>query len=265
MERTSNARSRLHEALGELVAAKSRETRLCVAADHAYLYVVRTQESDGLVLHAPATHHLAGDHKLSQRGAQWLRTNGFSRPGGRRDFCRVLEHPPRPEDLARECAQILAQAYGVELATPTLRLEHDDRAHPSNDEVKDAMRTLAASRSHEDRLVLYNALVNATLLVPVDPEADDAADGPEVWINLDPSSDTPVFGVCTDWAQLRMWSLHASEYIPTPGAEFFEEFMETPSASLRINPEGSVGGELYRHEIEMIVKGIRRWHKKHAH
>ena len=59
-----------------------------------------------------------------------------------------------------------------------------------------------------------------------------------------------------------MWSLHITEYQPLHGAEFFEELIETPAVGLRINPNGDVGGELFRHELEMIVKGVRRWQGK---
>jgi len=254
-----NSTAELRDSLLAMTASKSDCTRVCARAEHAYVIVERTSLSRGLDLIAPASHHLDGDHKLSQEGAQWLRGRGFERGRGRRDFRSAVPAATPHEELATQIEEILDRAYGVGASNVRARVEHDNRVHPANDDLVEAMRRLATTRDHGDRIQLYNTLVNATLLVPFAPAAPDSADGPDAWCELDGDPSKPVFAAFTDWPHLRMWSLEFTEYQPLHGAEFLEEIIATPAAGLRINPSGEVGGELFRHELETIVKGIRQW------
>lgn len=249
----------LHNSLASMTASKSECSRVRAGAEHAYVLVERGQGARGLEMIAPASHHLQGHHKLSQEGAQWLRTQGFSRGKGRRDFRCTLPSTTGHVELAGRIEEILHRAYGVTVANLCAQVQHDDRVHPTNEEVVENMRRLASTRDHGDRLRMYNSLVNGTLLVPFSPDANESADGPDAWCELDGDPANPVFGVFTDWAHLRMWSLEITEYQPVHGAEFFEEIVETAAVGLRINPGGDVGGELYRHELDTIVKGIHQW------
>jgi hypothetical protein len=230
-----------------------------VGAEHAYILIERGPGTTGLEMIAPASHHLHGAHKLSQEGAQWLRAQGFTRGKGRRDFRCSLPSTASHAELADRILEILQRAYGVTITNLRAQVEHDDRVHPTNEEIVEAMRRLATTRDHGDRLRMYNSLVNGTLLVPFSPEANESADGADAWCELDGDPAKPVFGVFTDWAHLRMWSLEITDYQPVHGAEFFEEIVETPAVGMRINPGGDVGGELYRHEVDTIIKGIHQW------
>jgi hypothetical protein len=254
-----NCRDELHKSLVAMTVSKSDCTRVIVSSGHAYVIVERRSGARDFELLAPASLHLDGAHKLSQEGAQWLRGHGFERSRGSRDFRSTVPATIPHTDLTDQIEEILGRAYGVEVSDHCARTEHDDRAHPSNGDVIEAMRRLSTTRDHGDRLRLYNSLVNATLLVPFSPTADESMDGSDAWCELDGDRDKPVFAVFTDWDHLRMWSLRSTEYQPLHGAEFFEELMETPAVGLRINPRGDVGGELFRHEFEMIAKGIRQW------
>lgn len=262
MAETENDETALKEALASMLTSKSLAARVQVSCDHAYVYVTHERGAPTLAIVAPSSRHLPDGVRLEQTGAQWLRREGFERPSGGRCFTLRLPIPSSLGDLSARCVEVLRCAYGCAPGEPVVAtLSHDDRRHPSNDEVVEAMRRLASSRSHDDRLRLYNELVNATFLVPVSPDADVSDDGPDAWVNLEDPSQI-VFAVFTDLPQMRAWKLDADEYLPTHGAEFFEEFMESGAVGLRINPGGTVGGELYRHEVELIVKGIRRWRGK---
>ena len=249
-------------ALAAMLTSKSLAARVQVSCGDGYVYVTHERGAPTLAIVAPSSRHLADGTRLEQSGAQWLRREGFERPSGGRSFTLRMPIPSSLSDLAARCVEVLHQAYGCAPGESVVHvLSHDDRSHPSNEEVVEAMRRLASSRSHDDRLRLYNELVNATFLVPVSPDADESDDGADAWVNLEDSSQI-VFAVFTDLPQMRAWKLDADEYLPTHGAEFFEEFMESGAVGLRINPGGTVGAELYRHEVELIVKGIRRWRGK---
>jgi hypothetical protein len=40
--------------------------------------------------------------------------------------------------------------------------------------------------------------------------------------------------------------------------------MERDAASVRINPEGDVGGELHRNEVEMLVRAVETFRRRHS-
>ena len=40
--------------------------------------------------------------------------------------------------------------------------------------------------------------------------------------------------------------------------------LERNPVSLRINPEGDLGGELYAHEIEMLVRAVAAFRARHG-
>lgn len=251
----------LRDALTSVLTTKSRAARVRVGCGDAYLYVARERGASTLSLVAPSTRHLPEGRALGQPGAQWLRREGFERAGGGRSFTLRLPPPANLDDLGRRCREVLSRAYECATDAPlTVAVTHDDRDHPGNDEIVDAMRRLAGSRTHDDRLRLYNELVNGTFLVPVALDADPSDDGADVWFDVGDDGET-VFAIFTDLSQLRAWRLETEDYLPMHGAEFFEEFMESAAVGLRINPGGTVGGELYRHEVELIVRGIHHWRK----
>ena len=46
------------------------------------------------------------------------------------------------------------------------------------------------------------------------------------------------------------------------GSELFENAAAQNVASVRINPGGDVGGELSRHEVDMLVEVVRRFRRE---
>ena len=106
----------LHNSLASMTASKSECSRVHAGAEHAYVLIERGQGVRDLEMIAPASHHLQGHHKLSQEGAQWLRTQGFSRGKGRRDFRCTLPSTTGHAELAGRIEEILHRAYGVTVA-----------------------------------------------------------------------------------------------------------------------------------------------------
>ena len=61
---------------------------------------------------------------------------------------------------------------------------------------------------------------------------------------------------------LRLWEPRGHEYWPIHGSELFEMALERNPVSLRINPDGDVGGELYAHEVEMLVRAVQTFRSR---
>nr|WP_255216084.1 SseB family protein [Pseudenhygromyxa sp. WMMC2535] len=120
------------------------------------------------------------------------------------------------------------------------------------------MREVAKGWDEDKRRAMYTELLNATFLVPLDPEVGDEVDGGDAFLNFEThASGRPTLGAFSDWASLRLWEPRGWPYVPMHGSEVFELAHERQPVSFRINPNGDVGGELYGHEVEMLVQVVR--------
>jgi hypothetical protein len=115
------------------------------------------------------------------------------------------------------------------------------------------MRLLSEKRDWDTRRALYAALLDATLLVPIDPEAD-GADEP---LEVDSLGKFPVIAGFTDIDALRMWNPRGAPTAP-PRRDLVPRALARRVGSLLINPRGNVGGELYLNELESLDGALKR-------
>lgn len=251
-------RAALREALEELMRGRERARRLIVRAGAHWQVLSVTSDRRELRHQSVKSSRLPTTEKLGTREARKLRDLGFEKPPGVRDWQRVL---PRPDldGLAKDLLFIAHDIYGSEAALE-LDLEIDDREHPENPELIDAMRKLARpGYDPSDRHAMYNAMANATFLLPIDPDAGDEVDAEDAWLVVERQGDRPVYAAFTDFESLRTWRPLERDYLPVHGSEFFELLEQRRAAILRVNPDGDVGGELYAHELESLAEGVRRF------
>jgi hypothetical protein len=246
----------IHRALVEALGADDAERRVVVEAGPVYL-VVRVDD-DAITVDAPRSASLPKSHRLSTEHAHLLRGLGFDKPRPRRDFRSVRTRRAGDAgrlavELAGQLEDILVRVYAEDSA-PTARVQLDDRDPPTNPDLLDAMRDVAKPPfDHGLRIALYNALVNATFLVPLAEDGDE--DEPLV---LESLKDRPVWGVFSQLDELRAWRPRGWEWAALHGSELFPRAHEAGIASLRINPDGLVGGELYAHEVASLTEAVRR-------
>ena len=257
-------REQLLDALHRLSASKARETRLIVEAGPVYLMWIARRGAGKLEQESVASSALPPEYKLSSERGQLMRELGFAKRGGRRNWRR--EHGRDPSSLAAAAAQaldILTRVYGAEQAI-VADLVEDDTEHPDNPELIAAIRKVAKARDEPTRHAMYTALLNATLLVPIDPDPDKAdLEGSEAFMDFEThAGGRPTLGAFTDWASLRLWQPRGHGYWPIHGSELFEMAVERDPISFRVNPDGDVGGELYRHEVDMLVRAVHVFRQK---
>lgn len=265
-----------HEATAQQLAASveelfrggERARRLVVRAGPVWQVLSTRREAKGKGLRHAATKssRLPDSHKLDATRAMGMRELGFEKVGGHADWFRDLEraHVGAALELARELVYVARGLYRAseQLA---LDLEIDDREHPENPELLEAMRKIAKPGFAEaDRHAMYNAMANATFLVAVDPAATAATDPEDALLRVGELRAQPVFAAFTDFDALRAFAPLEREYLPFHGSELFALLEEKGAASVLINPEGSVGGELYRHEIAALAEGVRRFFRKRS-
>ena len=123
---------------------------------------------------------------------------------------------------------------------------------PTNPRLLEAMRAAANHQDERTRQRLYAALVNATLLVPIDLQTVDEPPFGQLPLALTDG----VYGAFTDWDALRQWAEEGHPFGLVHGTDFFMHVADQ-GGSVRVNPSGSVGGELYPSEVVMMAEAVR--------
>ncbi|KIG18103.1 hypothetical protein DB30_01990 [Enhygromyxa salina] len=265
------ARERLLDALEQLANSRAPEARLVLQTGPVYLMWIARRGEDQLEQESVSSTALPPAFKLTTERGMLLRELGFAKPSGRRNWKR--RHPRARASLVKiadETLDILARVYGADQAI-VLSICEDPREHPQNPALLAAMRELAGNKGvpggaalaaggglDARRRAMYSNMLNATFLVPINLEPDPDAEGSEAFhvFETHPSG-RPTLGVFTDWASLRLWEPRGHEYWPIHGSRMFGMALERRPVTLRINPQGDVGGELYAHEVEMLVRAVK--------
>lgn len=133
---------------------------------------------------------------------------------------------------------------------------------PANPGLVAAMRAAAERQDDATRKALYAAIANAQLLVPIAPSTQrlDAADQQPRSFGADRDG-LPSWGAFTDWDALRQWAPGGHPFGAVHGAEFLAHVHDRGRCTVRINPDGVVGGELYPAEVQMMVEAVRRFYR----
>ncbi len=129
-----------------------------------------------------------------------------------------------------------------------------------NHKLRSAMRALAKHRDWEHRKALYFALLESHVWTAVQQDTEvepDALPSADALFAVDTLQNRPVYAIYTNEAQSQKGD-DPPRAIRVPMARHLGVLLSTNAASLRIDPHGKVGGELYRHELEMVAEGARR-------
>ena len=249
--------------------ARCREARLVIQSGPVYMLAIARRGMTQIEQEAIASAALPPTHKLSSDRAALLRELGFGkRGGGRRNWRR--EHGRDENSVERgavEIVDVLTRVYGVEEhAEVRIELIEDDIDHPENPELIAAMRKVAKGWDESIRRSMYTELLNATFLVPLELDAGEEIEDSEAFLDLETHqpSGRPTLAAFSDWRSLRLWEPRGWPYVPVHGSDLFELAHERNPVSFRINPNGDIGGELYGHEVEMLVRAVRSFRARHA-
>lgn len=256
-----------NDPLERLLSVQAFEVRLVARRGEHYVLLVRRADAAGVRLElgtADAGARFDVDDPMRQR----LDASGFARLAG--------DASPRPwgsehgdtsadELLARVNAgfdALLGADGGAAAAEVQYELTVEAEAPPDNPKLIEAMRAVARSAAVAERQALYAALVNATLLVPLDPETLSQAPEAQQPLVVDELEGQPVIAVFSDAQSLRSWRHAGHPWAGVHGADFFSHAERAGVGAVRINPGGKVGGEIYRNEVEAITEGVRRFHAR---
>lgn len=133
--------------------------------------------------------------------------------------------------------------------------------------LQDAMQRASRDRSMTARHALYHRLLAARFEVPLrDDDDDDVPVADDGDIVLDPRRfavvedlhGDAVVAAFTEPATLASRHPGGARCARVVGWRLFPLLHQLRLGSLRINPGGRFGGELYRHEIETLADAVQR-------
>ena len=243
--------------LEQLSTAGGADNRLVVASRDYYMVFHGKRGALELMGEAVSNFYLPRAAELTPGRLGQLAARGFRERPNRNNLYRTLR-PQGPGDLrafAEDIMQVFAGAYGVdagEAAEFELQLGEPDPLR--NPELLRLMRVLSEKRDWDSRRALYSALLDATMLVPIDPDAV-TVDEP---LEVDRLGKFPVIAAFTDIGSLRLWRPRGAPYRATPMHELVPRAVTRRVGSLLINPRGNVGGELYINELESLDGALKR-------
>lgn len=248
------------EALQRLLSTQAFETRLLARRGESYVLLVR-RAAGGAVRLELGTEAAGARFEVDADMRARLGAGGFARIAGDttpRPWAAV--HRGYSAEQLRDRLQDAFEALGAPDVGVRFELMIDAEAPPDNPRLVEAMRAVARSGDVPTRQALYAALVNATLLIPVDPGSLDAPPEQQQPLVLDEVGGRPVYAAFSDAGSLRSWRHAGHPWAGVDGAEFFAHAERAGVGAVRINPGGKVGGELYPNEVEAITEGVRRFH-----
>ena len=181
---------------------------------------------------------------LEQTGR--LRQAGFARAGRLKLLSRSCMESA--EEILSLVLPLFSSVYG-QTGEPVMKLILGDSETVDNPRLMAAMRRVAKDRSTAARQEVYRALIRSDLLALIDDDGE--------LLQLGTLGNRPVYGLFSDWDSLRYWDPRGHPVRKSRGSPLFLGLAQTDVGSLLINPQGQVGGELYRNEILAIAAAIR--------
>ncbi len=243
--------------LEQLSQSGGADNRLIVASRDYYMIFHGKRGAPELIGEAVSNFYLPRAAELTPGRLGQLSARGYRERPNRNNLYRSLKVQDGAElrTFADEVMDLFARAYGVEAGEAAeFDLQLGEPESLKNPEIIRLMRLLSEKRDWDTRRMLYTALLNATMLVPIDPDGA-AVDEP---LEVDKLGKFPVIAAFTDIASLRLWNPRGVNYRSQAMSDLVPRAVVRRVGSLLINPRGLVGGELYINELESLDGALKR-------
>lgn len=256
--------SELSRALAKLMALDAWEARLVARRGGSYAIAIRSEGAGATRLEL-GTDDAGAGFDTDGEARDRLVAAGFARvrsPSGR---VWALTHPDEgshdPEDAPALVQHVVGafELMGVPTGEVSCEITVDAEAPPDNPRLVEAMRTVARAADVASRQALYAALANGQLVVPIDRATLGGAPEDHAPLQVADFEGGPVLAIFSDVDALRRWRHAGHPWACVHGVDFFNHAHRVEATTVQVNPDGEIGGELYRNEVDAIVEGIRRF------
>ena len=239
----------VEHALQQLVTTGGTGNRLLVSRGVAYFHCSAGKDDRSILVEAAPSSSLPKARALSPARVSKLRAAGFATRPGHKCLGRhvSLDEAANTSQLAHQMIELFDTVYGEPESEVTIELHTGDIDQTSNPKLIDAMRQMAKKRDHRYRAALYRVLLDATLLLLIEPDSGGRPKSIDTLMRLD------VYACFTSWDALRRHEPRGAAYEAIRGRALFPRLLEHRVGSLLIDRKSVVGGELYRNELETLA------------
>ena len=162
----------------------------------------------------------------------------------------LMENEQR-EQIAAETQYIFEDIFNIDSSNVVFEFYPNARRGLQNKDLLRCMKVLSGTKQHSARISLYKSLLNSRLLVLMDPETPGIPLPIEKLIHFD------VYACFTDYSSARCFDPRVGELKEDYAYNIFKNLWNLNLGSLKLNPKGDIGGELYRSEIESLIQAIK--------
>ena len=251
--RVLNSLSRLKEQVGN-------RRRVALEAGEGYGAFV-FDEGGSLEIKVSGGRSLGPDFRLDLIGRRQIIEAGLTQLRASDDFRVVLKH--YDDDVLSQwvvtICGLLKSAFGAD-ESDGVSMTAAVSSIPALDDKNliSAMRHLAKVRDWNARKSLYFLLSRSQVILLLEPSGTSADGGQGEIRSVDTLGGGQVAAIFTSQKALDTFDPRPVGLRTAAGRELFPLLMSPTINSVKINPRGTVGGELYRNEIVNIVEGIKR-------
>lgn len=235
--------------LDRLQAEGGDANRLVIDGEAGWIAIWSARGSGTWTVTVSAGRQMPEGVKLPAERAQLLYDQGYRQVTAASAYRR--ETPIKP--LMPTVLSIFDEVLQTPALTSDLRL--GDAPMITNHKAVDRMRAASRDRSIPARNRLYHGLISAQLLVATDGAPAGVESALRAFGSL---GGLPTVAAYTDWAAALKHDARGPHLQVMRGMDLFPLLVARKTGSLRINPAGPVGGELYGHELWTVAEGCKR-------
>ncbi|MEO1269802.1 MAG: hypothetical protein AAFX99_17075 [Myxococcota bacterium] len=245
-----------------VLESDANRKRLLVEGGAGYILFGTSPGSRGSRLQGQAAggRHLEEGFRVSPQSAQKLGDAGLRQRRASKNYVGVvdLEAPGAVDLWTGRTVELLKEVYGADPEALTLSFRSEEQPVLNNQQLLDAMDTLAKKRDWASRTQVYMCLIQAQLVVALAEPHHGPFTSTTVLHEADTMAGLPVFAVFPDVDALDHYEPRGLDLAVLSGQELFPLLEARKLGSVLINPRGAPRGELYTNELWTIVQGIQR-------
>ena len=121
-----------------------------------------------------------------------------------------------------------------------------------NEDLQEAIETVTANNTPENRRKLYEILLEATFCLPSSGSDENTS---EISATQNENGELALVAF-SDPAALRRWEAEPKSMLVMRAEQLFQVATENDFAEILINPAGPTGGKLAKHEFTRLAQGV---------
>ena len=240
----------LHQHLSQL--STHPNARLVVQTDHAWVVLNSFSPPNRVLFEISSNRYLPKENHLSEAQLKQLEGWGYTKRKAGRSIGAItyLTTDDDIQRVASDIHKIFAEIFHQEGSALTCAFTQNTKHDLSNRKLHNTMRETASSKEHNRRIALYQELINSQLLAYVSADSDN-------FFPYDTIGPFVTFAAFTEDKYLKQFDPRGCPVKQMYAFELLPKLLEQNAGSLILNPKCDIRGELYRNELQSIVKALR--------